>query len=143
MNEASRRGRWGPENKLTRNDASEASIKGHPATWEEALDLAWARCREIMVARHQKYGNGNIARLMDRGVVVRLGDKVERLMHAYFESGRTFTEPTSSSEDLDTIEDAWVDTANYAVIALMCRAGHWRLPARCLGEVPTVEEVPQ
>lgn len=117
--------------------AAEALIEGRPATWEEALDLAWTKCREIMVARHQKYGSGNIARLMDRGVVVRLGDKVERLMHAYFGRGH-------SEEDKDTIEDAFIDAANYAVIALMCRAGHWKLPAKCLGEVAgAAEEAPQ
>lgn len=90
-------------------------------SFEQALDSALAEVRELMVSRHAKYGPGNIARHGELGLLVRLGDKYERL--------------DNNREDLvdESVDDTVDDIIGYGVIWKMWRKGQWP------GQKPTAE----
>ncbi len=71
---------------------------------------------QLFDQKQQDYGPGNIAKFMDKGVIVRLSDKVERLVNLY----KTDTKPRNES-----IDDSFRDAAVYSIIALLCRKGVW------------------
>lgn len=81
--------------------------------FEVALDEALAEVRELMISRHRKYGPGNIARHGETGILVRLGDKYERL--------------DNNSDDLsdESVDDTIDDVIGYGVIWKMWRKGTW------------------
>ena len=66
--------------------------------------------------KQRRYGPGNIAAFGEQGVLVRVHDKLARLVNLW----RTGQEPADETKD-----DSWGDLATYAVIALMCRWGWW------------------
>ncbi len=84
------------------------------------LELEWAYiAKEIFALFKEKqhdYGPHNIGLGQDPAIVVRMTDKFMRL-HNLYNSGET-----PNNESLD---DTWKDVADYAIIALMCRRGHW------------------
>lgn len=80
-----------------------------------ALEIALANIA-VLDAKQQDYGPGNIAAFGEFGCLVRANDKIERLKHLL----RTGNAPKNES-----VEDAWLDLANYAVIAVLCRSGKW------------------
>lgn len=85
---------------------------------ESNLLKAFLFAYRVFQERQKKYGRSNIARAGAHGVVIRLGDKMARLEGAYL-NGRDTEVPD------ETIEDTWVDVANYGLIGLMCRLGYW------------------
>lgn len=82
--------------------------------FEQALDDTLAGVRAVMIDRHKKYGPGNILRHGEMGVVVRLGDKYERLDHS--------REVEFADEAVDDTAD---DIIGYGLIFKMLRAGSW------------------
>lgn len=90
-----------------------------PETFEDALDTILAEMRATMISKQADYGPGNIAAFGELGVLVRASDKLERLKHL-ITGNRT---PNNES-----IDDAWLDLANYGIIAQMVRRGWWGLP---------------
>lgn len=73
----------------------------------------------LISAKQHDYGHGNILAFGEEGVLVRTSDKWERLKHLYSKrSGEGLVEP---------LEDAWMDLAGYAIIALMLRRGWFTL----------------
>ena len=70
----------------------------------------------IFIRKQLDYGPGNIAKFGFAGVLVRMSDKMERLMHL----ATLGQEPRNES-----IEDTLIDIANYALIGLMCLRGKW------------------
>ena len=92
-----------------------------PITWEEALDTVLAELRALMVAKHNDYGPGNIDALGERGVFVRVWDKVNRLKRLVWEGRDAFVRN-------ETTLDTWRDLANYSIIAEMLSKGWWTLP---------------
>ena len=82
----------------------------------------WAIMDEIgnlLIAKQADYGPGNINNAFGgpiNGLLVRIGDKFERLKNL-FKSG--------SQPKYESIEDSFKDMANYAVIALMIQRGTW------------------
>jgi hypothetical protein len=91
-----------------------------PQTFEEALDSVLADMRAVMIERQHKYGPHNITMFGEKGCVVRLSDKLGRLVNLHFHNG-------AETPD-ETVEDTWIDAGNYGVIALMVRRGIWGLP---------------
>lgn len=89
-----------------------------PRTFQEALGLVLDDMRELMIAKQRDYGPGNILDFGDQGVLVRANDKVARLKNLY----------KGNRPQNESIDDSWVDLANYAVIAMMVRRGYWGLP---------------
>lgn len=96
----------------------------NPNTFEEALDQVWAKSRRVMIERQRKYGPNNINRHGEGGIVVRLDDKIERLMNQM------------EFED-DSREDGWIDVCNYALIAQMLLKGTWGLPLKSEEDHPS------
>ena len=89
-----------------------------PRTFQEALGLVLDDMREVMIAKQRDYGPGNILDFGDYGVLVRANDKIGRLKNLY----------KGEKPRNESVDDSWLDLANYAVIALMVRRGHWGLP---------------
>ena len=84
------------------------------------LELEWALIAQeifgVFKRKQKDYGPNNIGLFQDTGIMTRMTDKFMRL-HTLYNSGE---EPKNES-----IEDTWIDIADYAIIALMCRRGHW------------------
>lgn len=96
-----------------------------PTTYEQALDCALARLREVLIRKHCDYGPKNILHFGEYGVVMRVQDKVSRLEQLVPPKG--YASPDRAVAD-ETVDDTWVDLVNYAVIALMLRNGTFTLP---------------
>jgi hypothetical protein len=94
-------------------------VNSKPTSFEEALDAVLSHMRQVMIAKQQDYGPGNIAKFGEMGVLVRASDKLERLVNL-LQSGH---EPKH-----EAIDDSWLDLANYGLIAQMIRQGIWGLP---------------
>jgi hypothetical protein len=90
-----------------------------PEYFEEALDSVLDEMRELMISKQKDYGSKNIMEFGEYGVLVRANDKMARLKNL-LQAGK---EPNNES-----VEDSWLDLANYAVIALMVRRGIFDLP---------------
>ena len=75
---------------------------------------------DVLILKQLDYGPGNINNAPGgaiNGILVRMNDKVERLKHLNYHAEG---EPQNES-----IDDSLLDIANYAVIAMMVRAGTW------------------
>ena len=90
-----------------------------PETFEDALDTILAEMRAVMISKQADYGPGNIATFGEMGVLVRASDKLERLKHLIM---------SNRKPNHESIDDAWLDLANYGIIAQMIRRGWWGLP---------------
>lgn len=90
-----------------------------PSTFEEVIDGILAEMRATMISKQRDYGPGNIANFGEFGVLVRTSDKFERLKNL-LQSG---ADPQNES-----LDDTWLDLANYGLIGLMVRRGLWGLP---------------
>ena len=71
----------------------------------------------IMVARHRKYGTGNIAASGRSGIITRIRDKLARI-----ENGELNASDESYSDTL-------IDLANYADILMLWERGLWPVRA--------------
>jgi len=67
-------------------------------------------------SKQHDYGSANIAEFGEKGVLVRVNDKVARLKNLLLGEKK----PSNES-----IEDSWGDTSVYGVIARLCRRKLW------------------
>lgn len=81
-----------------------------------ALRIALANI-QTLDRKQRDYGSSNIAAFGEYGVMVRVWDKVSRLRNLL----QNVKDPANES-----VEDTWLDLANYAIIGLLCRRGEWR-----------------
>jgi len=97
-----------------------------------ALDVfEWLGCREeqtrpiivqalkdikLFDKKHHDYGAGNISKFGEFGVLIRVNDKLERIINLR----RLDQEPANES-----IDDAWQDMGVYSMIARVIREGKW------------------
>lgn len=108
---------------LRSSHLTHAAVELHPTgtsgdpDLEAAIANRFADLFRLFKERQRKYGPGNIAKFGDRGVHVRLSDKVARLDVHY--AGGAGDMPD------ETVDDTWSDVAVYAIIALVCRQGRW------------------
>lgn len=97
-------------------------------TFEDALDEELSRCRAVMIARQRKYGKRNISKHGEVGVAMRFSDKAERINNSYFdENGNPRPQVLDNMGD-ESLDDTFIDAANYSLIALMLRHGTWENP---------------
>lgn len=82
----------------------------------KALELAMENIK-ILDSKHQDYGSESISSFGEYGVLVRMTDKHARLKNL-LTNGKTAKN--------ESIMDTWLDMANYALIAVLCRKGEWR-----------------
>jgi hypothetical protein len=84
------------------------------AVWEVMDEIG-----NLLITKQQDYGPGNVNNAYGgpiNGLLVRIGDKFERLKNLF--KGGTLPKHES-------VEDSFKDMANYAVIALMVQRGTW------------------
>jgi len=86
------------------------------------LEKAWLRAAsdifDIFCMKQTSYGSGNIAKFGEVGVVIRSNDKLERLITILVKG----TENPLADE---SVEDTWMDWADYGIIGLLCRRKEW------------------
>ena len=66
--------------------------------------------------KQESYGSLNISKFSDTGIMVRLSDKIERIINLW---------KTGNNPGSEAVEDSYGDIAVYGAIALMCRWGLW------------------
>ena len=66
---------------------------------------------ELLEKKQADYGNNNIIKFGTKGVLVRVNDKVERLINLTWNNDK---EPK-----FESVEDTWKDIAGYAILALI------------------------
>lgn len=71
----------------------------------------------LLDKKNRDYGPGNISAFGEKGVIVRLNDKIERLKTLVWH-GR-FPEH-------EKVSDTWLDVCNYGIIGLLCHRGEWK-----------------
>lgn len=113
-------------------------------TFEEALDERLSELRALLIERQRKYGPNNIRALGLAGILSRIEhDKMERLSRvirrqalrdACLQAGlprdvvdRYLPEPDGDFAD-ESLRDAILDVAGYAIIMAMVYDGDWGLP---------------
>ena len=83
-------------------------------TFEEACTATAFKIAQLVISKHQDYGAANILTFKERGLVVRLHDKISRLRNLIWENN----DPAH-----ETVEDTFMDIAGYALIGLMLNEG--------------------
>lgn len=91
-------------------------VEDPPASFQEMFVRISAEATSLCVSKQKDYGPANIAAFGELGVLIRLNDKFQRLKNL-LTSGK--------SPRNETIEDTWIDLANYAMIGLAVRRGWW------------------
>jgi len=84
------------------------------AVWEVMDEIG-----NLLITKQQDYGPGNVNNAYGgpiNGLLVRIGDKFERLKNLF---------TSKETPKHESIEDSFKDMANYAVIALMVQRGTW------------------
>jgi len=76
------------------------------------------RVFELFKTKQNDYGPQNIAQMGELGVATRANDKVQRLLTLL--SGDEGTKRYH-----ETIEDSWMDLADYGIIGLLVHTGQW------------------
>jgi len=90
-----------------------------PKTFQEAAYLASQEFGELVIRKQRDYGPRNITDFGEYGVLVRLNDKLQRLISLY-DQGK---EPENES-----VDDTWDDIGGYALVRKMLRRGWFELP---------------
>ena len=97
-----------------------AKITGQELDLETDLAVVFLdylfRQAKLFDRKEQDYGPTNISGFGELGILVRVSDKFERLKNLK----KTGAKPANES-----VDDTWMDIANYAPMALMCRNGDW------------------
>ena len=91
--------------------SGDKELEGHMATL--FLELF-----EIFKAKQADYGPGNIAIGGEKGCLIRTNDKLQRLWQLVWGD-------KENSVKNESVEDTWLDLADYALIALLVRRGEW------------------
>jgi len=84
------------------------------AVWEVMDEIG-----NLLITKQQDYGPANVNNAYGgpiNGLLVRIGDKFERLKNLF---------TSKETPKHESIEDSFKDMANYAVIALMVQRGTW------------------
>ena len=93
-----------------------------PATNQTFADAVWEVMDDIgnlLITKQLDYGPGNINNAHGgpiNGLLVRIGDKFERLKNLFGKQ---------SKPNFESIEDSFKDLANYAVIGILIQKGKW------------------
>lgn len=90
-----------------------------PKTFEDGVDLVLAELKSMMLRKQADYGPKNITDFGALGCLVNANSKVNRLRNLLM---------NNKTPNNESIDDSWVDLANYAIIALMLRKKVFELP---------------
>ncbi len=70
----------------------------------------------LLEGKQKDYGSGNISAFGEKGVIVRINDKIERLKTLVW---------NDKSPEHEKVSDTWLDICNYGIIGLLCHRGDW------------------
>lgn len=108
--------RFGIEN--SQRSTTQSNHNSNPtfasAVWEVMDEIG-----NLLITKQSDYGPGNVNNAFGgpiNGLLVRIGDKFERLKNLF---------KNKELPKHESIEDSFKDMANYAVIALMVQRGTW------------------
>jgi hypothetical protein len=95
-------------------------LNNYPETCAE-YDLVVAQIRELFLKKQGDYGPNNISmggdlELAKIAIVIRINDKVQRLLNLLKSDATPNNEP---------IEDSFMDLANYGIMAMILLRGKW------------------
>lgn len=93
----------------------------NPKTFQDGVDLVLNELRSVMLKKQADYGHRNITDFGELGCLVRANDKMSRLKNLLM---------SKQQPNNESIEDSWIDLANYAIIALMLRKRVFTLPLK-------------
>ena len=79
-------------------------------SFEKQVTQVLTEIQSILIRKRQDYGPGNIPRFGEKGVVVRLFDKAERLASLVWDG---------KSPNFEAVEDTWLDVIGYGVLGLL------------------------
>ena len=85
---------------------------------ERSMAEIMVRVFETFKKKQASYGSGNISSFGEFGVIVRMNDKMERLKNLVVK------DKDNPLQD-ETIDDTYLDLADYALIAVLVRRGLW------------------
>ena len=71
----------------------------------------------LLDKKNRDYGPGNISAFGEKGVIVRLNDKIERLKTLVW---------NNRAPEHEKVSDTWLDVTNYGIIGLLCHRGEWK-----------------
>jgi hypothetical protein len=107
--------------------AFELDAEGYMEKTAEALGIktemgrkafrAFCEASVLLDTKQRDYGSGNISAFGEKGIVVRMNDKIERLKTLVW---------GDKSPSHEKVSDTWLDIANYGVIGLLCHRGEWK-----------------
>lgn len=78
--------------------------------FEQELQAILGEIGVLLSRKRRDYGPGNIPRFGEKGVVVRLFDKAERLVSLVWEN---------KAPNFESVEDTWKDVIGYGILGLM------------------------
>lgn len=81
--------------------------------YDEIVDL----CRNIAILKNSLYGNENLIRFGDFGILVRMNDKIGRLNNLINKNNGK----TESKDIIESVEDTLKDLINYAIYMILIR----------------------
>ena len=84
-------------------------------SYEEACREVALEIAQVVISKQHDYGHDNILAFREKGLVVRLWDKVARLKNLMWENEYN---PMNES-----VLDTFIDIAGYAIIAVMLAKG--------------------
>ena len=98
-------------------------------TFQETFREIYSEAFGLLVQRQAKYGDLNIQQLGLYGVLSRVAnDKVSRVMksmNGQIVDGKVLLDPIKEEHADEVFEDALLDIANYALIAIALKRGVW------------------
>ncbi len=108
------------ENARVRDPSVGLIIDGSSGDAKLESDMAalLAELFALFKRKQASYGPRNIAQFGEGGCVVRANDKLQRLIRLVWEGEKN---PLHD----ETIEDTYIDLADYALIATLVRRGQW------------------
>jgi len=90
---------------------------GQPQTFEQMIDMVYADARKVALNRQAKYGPHNIPEFGVKGIIVRMYDKIQRVIFFWWEG--------APKPDDEADEDPFIDIINYAIFCICVMRGYW------------------
>ena len=105
-------------------------------SFEGTFSVIYSEALELLINRQRKYGPENIRQQGIYGVITRIADdklaRVKQSLNGTLKNGKVELDPIKTKggtgEGDDSFEDALLDIANYALIALALHRGVWGKP---------------
>lgn len=94
----------------------------HPKTFNQAVHQLASEIADLLIKKQKDYGKDNILKSpvgAELGIIVRLGDKINRLGNLYTKHESPENEP---------LDDSWRDIVGYGLISLLIRRKQFELP---------------